>query len=88
MNITPPFKPLISTAERQRVFGKFSYTVKTDGTIKILGDWAAKNIIKVHVPQLEGVEGAPADGMVWFHRLGAEQLKTLFEEWDAEDSSN
>jgi hypothetical protein len=84
MNTTAPFKPLVSTAERQRVFGKFDYKTNPDGTIKILGNWANKNIVKVHIPQLEGVEGAPKNGVVYFHRLGAEQLKNLFEEWDAE----
>lgn len=83
-NVSPPFKPLVSTAERQRVFGKFEYSPRPDGSIKIHGDWANKNIIKVHIPQLEGIEGAPDNGAVYFHRLGAEQLKALFEEWDAE----
>jgi hypothetical protein len=84
MNTKPPFKPLVSTAERQRVFGKFDYKTNPDGTIRILGNWAHQNIVKVHIPQLEGVDGAPLDGVVWFHKLGVDQLKALFEEWDAE----
>jgi hypothetical protein len=88
MNIKPPFKPLISTAERQRVFGKFDYKTNADGTIKILGNWANQNIVRVHIPQLEGVEGANPDGMIYFHRLGVNQLKALFEEWDAEGLSH
>jgi hypothetical protein len=84
MNLQAPFKPLVSTEERQRIFGKFIYQPRPDGSIKILGNWANENIIKVHIPQLEGVEGAPENGVIYFHRLGAAQLKALFEEWDAE----
>jgi hypothetical protein len=84
MNTTPIFKPLISTAERQRLFGKFDYRANPDGTIKILGNWAGQNIVKVHIPQLVGIERAPKNGMIYFHRLGARQPQNLFEEWDAE----
>lgn len=84
MSTKPPFKPLVSTAERQRIFGKFDYVANSDGTIRILGGWANTNVVRVHIPQLEGVEGAPNNCVVYFHKLGAEQLKALFEEWDAE----
>lgn len=84
MSTRSPFPPVVSTTERQRIFGKFEYQARSDGSIKILGDWAAKNIIKVDIPQLVGIEGAPASGVIYFHRLCAAQLQALFEEWDAE----
>ena len=80
----PNFKPLVSTAERQRVFGSFDYRSTVNGNIKILGDWSAKNIIKVTLPQIIGKEIAPKDGGIYFHKLGAEQLRAMFDEWERE----
>ncbi len=72
----PNFRPLISNLERGQVFGKFEYRRKTPGRddIVILGDWAAKNIVAITVPQLRGVKGAPASGRIHCHRLVREQF--------------
>jgi hypothetical protein len=82
----PNFKPLTCTADRQRIFGAFQFipapTPSNPEGIRILGDWYGRNIVRVEIPQLIGVEGAPHDGKVEFHRLGAEQLKSMFADWD------
>jgi hypothetical protein len=82
----PDFKPLTGTAARQKVFTKFDFRHKPLPTnrenIQILGDWESKNIVRVAVPQLAGVEGAPPDGGARFHRLAVPQLLALWEEWE------
>lgn len=82
----PSFAPLSSNAARASVFGKFSYqsapTTDNPEAIRILGDWEAKNILRVEIPQLIGISGAPADGKIRFHKLGAEQLQALWQAWE------
>lgn len=81
MSYYPP-RPNFSTptaAERNRLFGTFQYRNNGDGTIKILGGWASENIVRVEIPQLVGVEGAPKTGVVLFHKKGAVQLQEFFE---------
>ena len=62
------------------MFGMFSYKKKDNDDIEILGDWVSKNIVKVKIPQLIGVYGAPKTGEIYFHRKGVSQLKGLFQE--------
>ncbi len=81
----PNFTPLSSTADRERVFGKFDFvpapTPLNPEGIKILGDWYVRNIIMVEIPQLVGVPGAPHDGKIELHRLAAQPVKDLFAAW-------
>lgn len=79
----PAFAPLISNGERQAIFGRFDYQRVAPGKddIRILGQWEAKSIVSVAVPQLIGVKGAPASGRIRVHRLVAEQCKALFQAW-------
>jgi len=49
--------------------------------IKAIAD-AGGDIVRVAVPQLVGVEGAPPDGGARFHRLAVPQFLTLWEEWE------
>jgi len=83
----PNFAPLTCTADRQRIFGAFQFTPAPTPTnpegIKILGDWYARNIVMVEIPQLVGISGAPRSGKVEFHRLAAEQLKGMFAAWES-----
>lgn len=74
----PEFKALTS-AGRERLFGKFRYQATQGGNIKILGNWTAENIVKVKIPQLIGVYGAPKDGVIYWHKLGVEQIKGFFQ---------
>lgn len=82
----PSFSPLTGTAERQRLFGKYSYEAcpvqGSPENICILGDWEDKNIVRVKIPQLIGVAGAPGEGLVRFHRLAADQLQSLWSAWE------
>lgn len=81
----PRFSPLVGTAARQQIFGKFSFvsTPQPDNpeAIRITDDWESENIVKVVVPQLPGIKGAPSSGTVRFHRLAAKQLQALFKAW-------
>ena len=48
-------------------------------------DWAAENVIDVHVQQLAGVPGpggAPSNATVAFHKLGMRSLSDLFAAWE------
>jgi hypothetical protein len=84
----PPFSPLTSTTQRQSLFGAFTYTpAPTPGNpeaISIEQRWARENLVFIKVPQLVGVEGAPHDGGVWFHRKGVKPLQRLWAEWEKE----
>ena len=79
-------KPLVGTAGRQALFGKFRYrSAPVSGNpenIVILGDWEEKNIVRCSLPQLVGVKGAPASGQIRFHRLAVPQLQRMFSEWE------
>ena len=82
----PSFRPLSGTAARQRKFGKFSFvsdpSPRNRERIRITDNWERENIIRVHIPQLAGVEGAPRSGKVRFHRLAAPQLVALWQAWE------
>ena len=81
----PRFRPLIGTAARQRLFGQFAFVAAPQPgnaeAIRITDGWEGENIVKVTVPQLAGVRGAPASGTVRFHRRGAKQLQDVFKGW-------
>jgi len=82
----PDFQPLVSTADRQRIFGAFEFVSKpvpsNPENIRILGNWEEANIVRTSLPQLIGVQGASADGGVRFHRSAIEQLRALWKAWD------
>lgn len=69
-----------SSSVREKMFGKFKYRRKNSTDIQILGNWTAENIVKVKIPQLIGVEGAPKSGEIYFHKAGTEQIKGFFAE--------
>lgn len=76
----------LTPAGRQKLFGGFKYkpapTKNNPEGIRILGNWASKNITRVKIPQLVGVYGAPKSGRISFHKKGVDQLKGLFQAWD------
>ncbi|RRB07152.1 M15 family metallopeptidase [Larkinella rosea] len=84
----PNFPPLAGLAARQALFGKYAFkSAPVPGNpenIKILGDWEAKNIVTVKIPQLVGVSGASASGNVRFHHLAVPQLVEMWAEWERE----
>lgn len=82
-------KPLVSNDERFRIFGKFDYvsapTSNNPERIRFTDGWDKKNIIWVPVPQLSGLRGVEYRGEeagMDFHRLGAAQLQSLWNEWE------
>lgn len=84
----PIFKPLVTNAERQEIFGSYEYSILADGNnIQIADDWQKRNIVRVEILQLKGVEGAPRDGNIFFHKLAATQLRSLFNAWEKEGLS-
>ena len=82
----PDFPPLVSTAQRQQIFGAFQFVsaplANNRENIRILGGWEQQNIVRIPIPQLVGVQGAPHDGGVRFHRSAANQLRALWQAWD------
>ena len=80
------FPPLRGTLARQAVFGRFAYVSaphpKNPEAIRITDGWVRANIVKVEIPQLVGVYGAPRDGGIYFHKLAADQVAGLFAAWE------
>ena len=81
----PSFNALVSTSQRQQIFGAFQFTAaplpNNRENIRILGGWEQQNIVRVTIPQLVGVQGASHDGGVRFHRSTANQLRALWQSW-------
>lgn len=79
----PPFPPLVSNAERQALFGPLAFvgapTPSNPEAIRITNGWEAANMVRVPVPQLAGVPGAPASGTLFFHRKGAKALQGFWQ---------
>lgn len=80
----PDFDPLVSNAQRQKVFGKFEFVADPQPGdkehIRVTDNWAKDNIIMVPVPQLRGISGG---SHIQFHKLAANQLIKLWADWDA-----
>jgi hypothetical protein len=81
----PSFNALVSTAQRQQMFGAFQFQAaplpNNRENIRISGGWEQQNIVRVPIPQLVGVQGASHDGGVRFHRSAANQLRALWQAW-------
>jgi peptidoglycan hydrolase-like protein with peptidoglycan-binding domain len=80
----PAFNPLVGNAARAKIFGNFKFKSAGDGTeaIIVTDGWADKNIVRVEIPQLKGMKNVPTSGKIQFHRLGANQLQSLFNDWE------
>lgn len=78
-------EPLITNDDRMRLFGRFAFVAAprpgNPEAIEITDDWERKNIVKVRIPQLVGVEDAPRDGTVRFHDTVASGVVALFQAW-------
>jgi peptidoglycan hydrolase-like protein with peptidoglycan-binding domain len=83
----PPFQPLVTTAQREALFGHFDYipapTSNNRERIRIVGTWQEDNIIDVPIPQLRKVLGSKAPATIQFHRLAAKQLQGLWKAWES-----
>ncbi|WP_353641592.1 transglycosylase SLT domain-containing protein [Mesorhizobium sp. WSM2239] len=79
--------PLVSTEERQRLFGTFTFVADPKPgnreNIRITNDWPEKNIIKVSIP-VKSVLGRNGPLEFEFHKLAADQLVAMWLEWEKE----
>jgi hypothetical protein len=82
----PTFSALVSTGDRQAVFGKFDFEIASlpDNRehVKILGNWIRDNIIVVNVPEVKPIVSS---GKIEFHRIAAAQLQGLWGAWQSQD---
>jgi len=83
----PPFPPLVTNRQREALFGRYDYVRAprpgNPEAIRILGNWERDNIVDVPIPQLARALGPKAPASIRFHRLGADQLRSLWEDWEA-----
>ncbi|MDR6952509.1 soluble lytic murein transglycosylase-like protein [Ancylobacter sp. 3268] len=81
----PAFRPLLSLEERQKLFGAFQFqhapVAGNPENVRILGEWEAKNIVKVEIP-LQSFRGKPGPLTMRFHVRAREQLVALWLEWE------
>lgn len=85
----PSFPPLLGTAERQVIFGRFEFTPKptpdNPEAIQVSGTWTADHITHVSLPGFAAVAHAPSSSSMAFHRLAAEQLSGLWQAWRSQN---
>ncbi len=83
----PRFHSLTGTAARQAAFGAFRYAAdplpSNREHIRVLGNWERDHIVMVPIPQLRRALGQKAPAGMRFHRLGAGQLRDLWQAWEA-----
>ncbi len=83
----PAFRPLVGNSARAAVFGKFDYVHAPEPgnkeAIRILGDWNKDNIVSVPIPQLRKALGNGAPASIRFHKKGADQLRGVWNAWEA-----
>ena len=86
-NFPPPpdFDPLVGNNARAGVFGRFAFVSAplpdNPENISITDGWDRDNIVRVLIPELIGVNGAPRSGSIQFHKLAAAQLAALWQDW-------
>lgn len=82
----PAFPPIVGTAARQSVFGRFAYeampTAGDPEAIRLLDNWDRERLQWAIVPQLKGIDGAPRSGRVYLHELVLPQFLALWHAWD------
>ncbi|MCS6889146.1 MAG: M15 family metallopeptidase [Chloroflexus sp.] len=67
--------------QRERILGKIEWVRKSGDDITITNDWAAQNLVEVHIPQLARFRNTNG-GRIKFHRLAADQLRRLWQAWE------
>ncbi|MBQ0944316.1 M15 family metallopeptidase [Ideonella sp. 4Y16] len=82
----PSFPPLVSTAVRQALFGPMAFVASPapgyPDAIEVTNDWTDDQLVRVVIPQLVGVHGAPRGAGIWFHQRGATALQALWQAWE------
>jgi D-alanyl-D-alanine carboxypeptidase len=78
----PDFAPLTSNAERQALFGPLRFrpapTASNPEAIAITNNWDRDNLVKVAIPELAGIKGAPASASVFVHKKAAAPLQAMW----------
>jgi hypothetical protein len=76
----------ITPAEREQLFGKFSYkstpVAGMPEAITITDGWASRNIAVYEIPQLAGILGAPKNCKVEINKKAAPQIIKTFQDWE------
>jgi D-alanyl-D-alanine carboxypeptidase/Putative peptidoglycan binding domain len=79
----PAFAPLATNEKKQQAFGSFAFVAApvpgNPENIRITDNWASQNIVIVSIPQLINIKG---NDRVQFHKLGANQLKKMWSDWE------
>lgn len=83
----PPEHGSLNPVDREKIFGKFSYTTTpvpgNPEAITITGDWVKKNVTTVKLTQLSNkIPGFPKSSCVSIHTTLAPQFSKLFKAWD------
>jgi len=82
----PEVPPALSEAAVDALFGPLRWvaapTAAEPGAIRITNAWQ-ENLRRVVIPQLRGIDGAPASGAVYLHRLVVDQTLALWAAWEA-----
>lgn len=74
----PPGFRFLSTAEREKLFGRYAHHVNKDRSVTITDGWDGANIVEVPTPQLARLRVVS----VKFHRRAARQLQALLAAWE------
>ncbi|MCA6115683.1 M15 family metallopeptidase [Bradyrhizobium sp. WSM 1738] len=81
----PSFRPLVSTEDRQQLFGTFSFRsvprVDNPENIEITDGWEDENIVTVEIP-IQGFPGHPGPLKMRFHKKAKDQLVGLWLSWE------
>lgn len=84
----PNFLPIVGNAERERLFGKFSFknapTKNNPEGIIITDDWERNNIVRVELPALSKATNGKFGAMRW-HNKCEYQLVKMFERFEKEN---
>jgi len=78
-DLTPP-----SVASQQALFGPLeAVSAPIEGNpeaIRIINGFA-QNIVRVPIPELAGISGAPGNGSIWWHQKATAQIQALWTAW-------
>lgn len=90
-DLQPDFPPrpafnALSQSQKQTMFGRIEFVhtpvASNPEAIRITNGWDKVHIVRIEVPQLAGVKGAPADGTIRFHKAAKQQLLALWDAWE------
>lgn len=83
--LPPDFQPLVSTAARQKIFGKFRFTHHpvpgNPENIRVRDGWPEENMGIAKLP-IGKLRGAPGNGKVQFYKKAIPQLEAMWGEWE------